>query len=64
VEIELDLAMQRFSGTSSLLFAGVLERFLALHATVNAFTRLTLRNAETGGILKRWPARAGERILL
>jgi type VI secretion system protein ImpG len=64
VEIELDLAMQRFSGTSSLLFAGVLERFFALHATVNAFTRLTLRDAETGRILKRWPARAGERILL
>lgn len=64
VEMELALAMQRFSGTSALLFAGVLERFLALHATVNAFTRLTLRDAETGRMLKRWPARAGERLLL
>ncbi|MFC5357810.1 type VI secretion system baseplate subunit TssF [Azospirillum himalayense] len=64
VDVALDLDPARYSGTSMLLFAAVLERFLALHAAVNSFTRLTLRAKDHGGVLKQWPARAGERILL
>ena len=47
-----------------LLLAAVLDRFLALHATVNSFVR-------TRGVLRgrpdaaaSWPARAGTRVLL
>lgn len=46
------------------LLASVLDRFLALHASVNAFvrTRVTLRGAP--GLAAKWPARAGWRVLL
>jgi type VI secretion system protein ImpG len=46
------------------LLASVLERFLALHATVNAFvrTRAVLRGQT--GRAACWPARAGARVLL
>jgi type VI secretion system protein ImpG len=64
VDIALELDERRFADASALLFAGVLERFFALHASINAFTRLTVRGKDHKGVLKRWPARAGERILL
>lgn len=46
------------------VLASVLDRFLALHATVNSFvrTRAVLRGAS--GNAAAWPARAGWRVLL
>jgi type VI secretion system protein ImpG len=46
------------------LLASVLDRFLALHASINSFsrTRVTLRG--TPGLAAKWPARAGWRVLL
>jgi type VI secretion system protein ImpG len=46
------------------VLASVLDRFLALHATVNSFvrTRAVLRGAP--GNAAAWPARAGWRVLL
>ena len=46
------------------VLASVLDRFLALHATVNSFvrTRAVLRGAP--GSAAAWPARAGWRVLL
>ena len=46
------------------LLASVLDRFLALHATVNSFvrTRVVLRGRP--GVAMAWPARAGARVLL
>jgi type VI secretion system protein ImpG len=46
------------------VMASVLDRFLALHATVNSFvrTRAVLRGAS--GHAAAWPARAGARVLL
>jgi type VI secretion system protein ImpG len=52
-------------GTGGLfLLAAVLDRFLALHATVNAFvrTRAVLRGRADPAA--KWPARAGARVLL
>jgi type VI secretion system protein ImpG len=42
------------------LFASVLERFFALYASVNSFTKLVYRTKQSGGEVKRWPPRAGE----
>lgn len=44
------------------LMASVLERFLALHATVNAFVRS--RAVVQGRTAASWPARAGAQVLL
>jgi type VI secretion system protein ImpG len=45
------------------LFASVLERFLALYSSINSFTRL-VASTKGRGELRRWPPRAGEKVLL
>ena len=46
------------------LLAGVLDRFLALHATVNSFVRTQAVLRGRPGVAASWPARAGARVLL
>jgi type VI secretion system protein ImpG len=46
------------------LLASVLDRFLALHATVNAFVRSRVVLQGRTGIAAAWPARAGAQVLL
>ena len=53
-----------FSGNGIYLAASVLERFFGMYASVNSFTRLTARIKGQTGVLKTWPARGGDRILL
>jgi len=45
------------------LFASVLEALLGLYASLNAFVRLTVEDAQKGGI-RQWPARTGDRPLI
>lgn len=63
-EVTLELQEDHFAGPGDLhLFASVLERFLALHATLNSFTRLTVRGTQRGEVWT-WPVRSGNRILI
>ena len=64
VEVTVQFDEERFSGSGAFLFASVLERFLGLYCSINSFTRLvaTVRGRE--GELRRWPPRAGEKVLL
>ncbi|WHI50977.1 type VI secretion system baseplate subunit TssF [Microbulbifer sp. MLAF003] len=62
VEIELDSMM--LTGTSPLLFASIIERFLGLYCSINSFTKLIATMSGRDGDLKRWPPRAGEKALL
>ena len=60
--IELDES--KYVGTGVYLFASVLERFLALYTTINAFSQLVAKTKAGEGIFKRWPPRAGEHRIL
>lgn len=51
-----------YVGTGVFLLASVLERFFALYAAVNSFSRLTVKTNK--GEMRRWLPRAGEQILL
>jgi len=53
-----------FIGTGVFLFAAVLERFLGLYTAINSFTQLTAKTRQRKGVLKPWPPRSGEQILL
>jgi type VI secretion system protein ImpG len=64
VEVTVQLDEDRFSGSGLFLFACMLERFLALYATVNSFTRLVATTTQRKGELRRWPPRAGAKVLL
>jgi len=63
VEVTVRLDEERFTGNGVFLFAAVLERFLALYCTVNSFTKLVVITKQREGELRRWPPRAGERVL-
>jgi type VI secretion system protein ImpG len=64
VEVTVDFDEQQFIGSGVFLFASVLERFLGLYASVNSFSQMVARSRQREGVLKRWPARAGEQIVL
>lgn len=59
VEVQMDFDESKYVGTGIFLFASVLEQFLALYASINSFTQLTIRSKQREGILKKWPPRAG-----
>ena len=64
VEVTVEFDETQFVGGGVFLLASVLERFLGLYATVNAFSQLVAKTRRREGVLKRWPPRSGERSLL
>jgi type VI secretion system protein ImpG len=62
--VEMDLDEEQFVGGGALLFSMVVERFLALYASMNSFTQLQVRTRQRKEPLKEWPPRAGQKILL
>lgn len=63
-EIEIVLDDYQLSGSSSYLFASVLEHFFALYCSINSFTRVLVRLKNREGYLKKCPPRAGEKRFL
>jgi len=62
VTLEFDARVWQASGIY--LLAAILDRFLALHATINSFVRTRAVLRGRGGVAASWPARAGGRTLL
>lgn len=64
LDVTLEFEPSAWNTSGLYLLASVLDRFLALHATVNSFvrTRAVLRGYPDRG--RTWPARAGMRVLL
>jgi type VI secretion system protein ImpG len=63
-EVTLTVDENSYVGGGSFLLAAVLNRFFALHASVNSFTQLVLKSQQREGVWKRWPAMAGEQAVL
>lgn len=64
VDVTVTFDEGNFSGNGVFLMAGVLERFLGLYASVNSFSRLTAKVKGRSEVLKTWPARGGDQVLL
>ena len=64
IEVTLEFDEQQYVGSGVFLFASVLERFLALYSSINSFIQLVARTEQREGVLKRWPPRAGEQIVV
>ncbi len=62
--VEATLDEEQFAGGGAFLFAAILERFLGLYAGLNSFSQLSVRTLQRKEALKRWPPRAGHRVLL
>ncbi|HEX8096923.1 MAG TPA: type VI secretion system baseplate subunit TssF, partial [Pyrinomonadaceae bacterium] len=64
IETTVEFDEEQYVGSGVFLFASVLERFLGLYASVNSFNQLVAKTRQREGIMKQWPPRAGEQILL
>jgi type VI secretion system protein ImpG len=64
VDVRLEFEPASWQNGGLYLLAAVLERFLALHATVNSFVRTSAVVRGRPGAAATWPARAGMRVLL
>ena len=64
LDVTLEFDARAWSGSGLYLLASVLDRFLALHATVNSFVRTTVVLRGRDGAVARFPPRTGARVLL
>jgi type VI secretion system protein ImpG len=63
-EIELDLRQDHFAGPGDLfLFGSVLDHFFSLYASMNTYTRLSVKEVLKGEVYQ-WPARIGDHPLI
>lgn len=62
VDIEFD--EENYVGGGIYLFASVLERFLGLYASMNSFSQLGVTTRQRKEVVKVWPPRAGQKVLL
>ena len=64
LEVNIEFDEDRFVGSGVFLFAAVLERFLGLYCSINSFSKLVATTNKREGVLKAWPPRAGDKVLL
>lgn len=64
LDVEIVLDAQRLGGTGAYLFASLLERFMGLFATLNSFTRTTIRQLGNDQPLIVGAPRAGSQTLI
>lgn len=62
--VDLEFDEEQFPGGGMFLMASVLERFLALYASMNSFTQVSVRSRQRRRPVVEWPARAGWKTLL
>ncbi len=62
--VELEFDEEHFPGGGAFLFASVLERFLALSASMNSFTQVEARSRQRRRPVGAWAPRAGWRPLV
>jgi type VI secretion system protein ImpG len=64
IEVAIEFDEEKYVGSGVFLFASILERFLGLYTSINAFTQLVARTKQGKGPFKTWPPRAGEQGLI
>lgn len=64
VEIEITLKEEYLTGSSSYLYATILEHFFSLYCSINSFSRTLVKINNKEGFLKKCPPRAGEKVFL
>ncbi|QWV94604.1 type VI secretion system baseplate subunit TssF [Geomonas oryzisoli] len=64
VEVTVVFDEEKYVGSGVYLFVSILERFLGQYVSVNSFVQLVAIGACNNAIIKRWPPRAGDRVLL
>jgi type VI secretion system protein ImpG len=63
-QVEMTFNEEQFTGGGMYLFASVLEYFLGLYAGMNSFSQLIARTQQRKEAVRRWPPRAGQKVLI
>ena len=64
ISFEVELNEEFFVGSGAYLFSALLDRFLGLYVSLNSFSQLMVRSSQRKELMKAWPARAGNGVLL
>jgi type VI secretion system protein ImpG len=64
LEVTVEFDEEMYAGSGLFLFSAVLERFFGLYTTINTPTRMIARTRQQSEPIRRWPFRAGQRLLL
>jgi type VI secretion system protein ImpG len=62
--VELELDEDQFAGTGAYTFAAVMDVFLGLYTSMNSFSQLVVKTRQRKRVMKQWPPRAGQKILM
>jgi type VI secretion system protein ImpG len=62
--VDVTFNEEQFAGGGVFLFAAVLEYFLGLYAGMNSFSQLAARSLQRKEVIRRWPPRAGQKVLI
>jgi len=62
--VDLTFNEEQFAGGGVFLFAAVLEYFLGLYTGMNSFSQLVARSLQRKEAIRRWPPRAGHKVLI
>jgi type VI secretion system protein ImpG len=63
-QVHMEFNEEDYSGGGVYLFASVIDHFLGLYASLNSFSQLVVKTRQRRGVLKEWPPRAGQAILM
>ncbi|TGU71377.1 type VI secretion system baseplate subunit TssF [Geomonas terrae] len=63
-EVAVVLDQEKYVGSGVYLFSSILERFLGQYVSVNSFVQVVARDASNDTVIKVWPPRSGDRVLL
>ena len=62
--VELELDEEQFAGTGAYTFSAIIDVFLGLYTSMNSFSQLVVKTKQRKRVLKQWPPRAGQKILM
>jgi type VI secretion system protein ImpG len=63
-QVQMEFDEDDYAGGGVYLFAAVFDRFLGLYASLNSFSQLVVKTRQRREVLKQWPPRAGQVILM
>lgn len=64
IQVTITFDEDKYVGAGLYLFSAILERFLGQYVSVNSFTQLVVKTLQKKDVVKRWPPRSGEHILI
>ena len=63
-QVQMEFDEEDYVGGGVYLFAAVIDQFLGLYASLNSFSQLVVTTRQRREVLKEWPPRAGQQILM